>query len=281
MATSKKKVKYIIINLTEHATDVSGLTLEERGTYEALRLAYIERGGPLPNDLGQLYGFVGASGPRERDAVSRVLAKKFSRTPAGEWRSAVCDAELARITKRSDSARKSVSTRYVRRSEGADLATNVETPGPGDTYICSTTTLVKNNNKGSSLQEEPNVVVVDVPAPPKDKGGNVGAEVVALEVDVDLAPERCSVAEGSPPRVAPAPLSSSSSWVKDVPLEVAQGRWDELNKDLSFNPNHLTREQWEAFCELFRAQILADGGEPPEPLTYEERVAAEHPEERR
>jgi uncharacterized protein YdaU (DUF1376 family) len=106
-----KAVLYTTTHVGDHRADVAGLSAEERGVYESLRTAYLQRGGPLPNNLPELYRLGEAFTSRERTALRQVLDKKFVLTGEG-FRSNRCDAEIERVSDLRSKRRAAARSRW-------------------------------------------------------------------------------------------------------------------------------------------------------------------------
>jgi uncharacterized protein YdaU (DUF1376 family) len=98
-ATKSTRTAYTVVDLTDHRLDLQELSLLERGTYETLRLIYLEQAQPLPADMTTLLRLVGATDRKERQAVASVLAKRFTLVD-GCYRNKRCDQELSRIAQK-------------------------------------------------------------------------------------------------------------------------------------------------------------------------------------
>jgi uncharacterized protein YdaU (DUF1376 family) len=85
----------------DYATKTAGLSLTERGAYDALLDEYYTQEGPLPKDKQELYRIVRAFERWERAAVDSVLAKFFASTDAG-YTNPRADEELAKYKKAAD-----------------------------------------------------------------------------------------------------------------------------------------------------------------------------------
>jgi len=82
-----------------------GLTLAERGAYDALLDHYYANEGPLPLDKRGRYRMANAITKAERDAVDYVVFRFFTEGPDG-WHNARADREIAAYQGRAETARK-------------------------------------------------------------------------------------------------------------------------------------------------------------------------------
>jgi uncharacterized protein YdaU (DUF1376 family) len=82
-----------------------GLSLAERGAYNALLDQYYANEAPLPLDRRERHRMAGASSKAERDAVDYVVSRFFAEQPDG-WHNRRADAEIAAYQARAELARK-------------------------------------------------------------------------------------------------------------------------------------------------------------------------------
>lgn len=226
-AASPAGALYVQVCLSDHQRDVAGLSAEERGVYEALRVAYYQNGGPLPAEVHTLYRLTGAVTTRERKAVTAVLSMRFEKDEGGLWRNTTCDAELARIYERKQKRRAAAKCRWPDEETKPDAQADANAYANAcpnghakamltinqepETLDCSSTVL-KNNNcttlpSLSSLKEgEKGNKEVVVPAPPKNSVPMVGADKEQPDV-LSLSSSTPRVDCSTPPCAQPSALA--------------------------------------------------------------------------
>ena len=204
----KNRVNFVRVHLNDHREDVAGFSAEERGVYESLRVAYFQRGGPLPLDWDQLYRLAEALTSGERKAVKKLLELKFTQSPDG-WKSVRCEEELARIAQEVENKRKagqaSAAVRSTRVEQVLNTCTNSDpNRSPTETQQANNQEprannqeyVPKNNNNPDLPSRKSGVDVLDVPPSPKQLPTRSGANNNTST----------SVHTSIPPRqVAPAP----------------------------------------------------------------------------
>jgi uncharacterized protein YdaU (DUF1376 family) len=138
---------YAQICLSDHRRDVAGLSAEERGVYESLRVACYQQGGALPADNPTLFRLAEAFTARERKAVAAVLDRKFTLEADG-WHNAQCDAEIARVRHRRMQQQTAALTRWnAAKSDAHALHVDVQTGMP--TVNLEPMNLEPNTNRSS------------------------------------------------------------------------------------------------------------------------------------
>jgi uncharacterized protein YdaU (DUF1376 family) len=118
-----ESVRHYQRNIGDLAAATRGMTLLQRGAYDALLDAYYLSERPLPLDRNACYRLAGAISNPERDAVNFALITFFYQQDDG-WHQKRCDAELARWYAKSEKARESSAIAVaVRRANAKHLAT--------------------------------------------------------------------------------------------------------------------------------------------------------------
>lgn len=80
-----------------------GLSLEERGAYVTLKDYIYDRGGPLPDNIRMLAGYIDTSVRKARAVVESLIAKgKLYRTDDGKISNRRCDQELMNQLSQAD-----------------------------------------------------------------------------------------------------------------------------------------------------------------------------------
>lgn len=107
-----------------------GLTLMERGAYSALLDRYYMDESPLPLERAEVYRMAACTTAAERKAVDYVLVRYFIEKADG-WHQKRADCEIAKYQERSDSAKRSINTRWANRNtnvsdSNAERTTNQE-----------------------------------------------------------------------------------------------------------------------------------------------------------
>jgi uncharacterized protein YdaU (DUF1376 family) len=113
----------------------------EECIYSRLIDAYYARESPLPLEIPACCRLVRAFTARARKAVATVLPEFFTAQTDG-WHQKRCDAEIARYQERSESAKRSINTRWEKRN--TNVHTNV-----------SETNNVRNTNQNQNQNRKP------------------------------------------------------------------------------------------------------------------------------
>jgi uncharacterized protein YdaU (DUF1376 family) len=113
------EILYVQTCLSDHRRDVAGMSAEQRGVYESMRVACLQQGGALPLELTTIYRLAEAHTAKERKAVQEVLEQKFMQEVDG-YHNAFCDAELMRIRTLRLVRKGAAITRWKDRQEGSD-----------------------------------------------------------------------------------------------------------------------------------------------------------------
>lgn len=98
-------------------TATVGLSLAERGAYDALIDQYYAREAPLPKDRREVYRLAAAATPAERKAVDYVLGRYFTEQDDG-WHQRRCDEEIEKYRAKSAKASESAAARWGARDPG-------------------------------------------------------------------------------------------------------------------------------------------------------------------
>lgn len=210
------EILYVQTCLSDHRRDVAGMSAEQRGVYESMRVAYFQRGGPLPTDLPTIYRLAEAGTTKERKAVQAALEQKFTLEPDG-YHNEFCDAELMRIRTRKLKATTAANARWDGKQGDANAHANASSKHMhGD--------MLTNNHKPITKNPEPKRLN-DVLAEKKNtqpssylKEGKAGNDVVtaAPNVAADISDSISSQsssdhASSSHPSHPPKPFASPPS----------------------------------------------------------------------
>ena len=88
-------MNFYAFNIGDYAGATRHLSWDEDMAYRRLLDAYYSRETPLPLELRQVYRLVGASEPRQREAVDAVLGEFFDRLEDG-YHNSRADVEIAK-----------------------------------------------------------------------------------------------------------------------------------------------------------------------------------------
>lgn len=93
-------MNFYAFNIGDYAGATRHLSWDEDMAYRRLLDAYYSRETPLPLELRQVYRLVGASEPRQREAVDAVLGEFFERRDTG-FHNSRADEEIAKVVEKS------------------------------------------------------------------------------------------------------------------------------------------------------------------------------------
>lgn len=92
---SSPNLNYFRFWIADYGKDTASLSVSEHGAYLLLLMAYYS-GGPLPDELDQLYRLCRAMNASEQDAVARVAKRFFPVNGDGRRHNKRADAEIAK-----------------------------------------------------------------------------------------------------------------------------------------------------------------------------------------
>lgn len=104
-------MNYYPRNIGDILKATMGMSLAERGAYDALLDQYYAHERPLPKDRREVYRLASAATPAERKAVDYVLAKFFKEQADG-WHQKRADEEIARFGDKAGKAAASARSRW-------------------------------------------------------------------------------------------------------------------------------------------------------------------------
>jgi uncharacterized protein YdaU (DUF1376 family) len=114
-------MNFYAFNIGDYAGATRHLSWDEDMAYRRMLDAYYSREQPLPLEPRQIYRLVGASEPRQREAVDVVLLEFFEQHGDG-WHNNRADEEIAKTALKKDKARKSAAERWGNRAHTEGIA---------------------------------------------------------------------------------------------------------------------------------------------------------------
>lgn len=115
MPNGRLEINHYPKHVGDFIRDTVGLSLAERGAYNALLDQYYASEKPLPLDPKEWYRMTGAASKADRAAVDYVVRKYFSEQSDG-WHQKRADIEIEAYRERSAAAVRSVNARWSKRN---------------------------------------------------------------------------------------------------------------------------------------------------------------------
>ena len=162
-------MNFYAFNIGDYAGATRHLSWDEDMAYRRMLDAYYSREQPLPLEPRQIYRLVGASEPRQREAVDVVLLEFFEQHADG-WHNNRADEEIAKTAHKKDKARKSAAERWSNRPHTEGIAKALQNNA--------------NAQKGDANAEQPQCEG-NAPNPNPNPNSSRYGEVVARARDPD------------------------------------------------------------------------------------------------
>lgn len=229
-------------------TATIGLSLMERGAYDALLDQYYAREAPLPLDRKEVYRLAAANGAAERKAVDYVIARFFKEEPDG-WHQARCDEEIAlyldgdegRERKRDNERERAKRHREERKRLFGELRAYDIVPKYDATTDALRAMLADAKERASNAR-----VTRDGHAESRELSRTVTSDITANHKPVARSQE--PEAKNQEPQSHPLGAPKAST---PTPKTLARGSDDPVAPKAA-KPDSATGETWNAYAEAFR-----------------------------